>query len=90
MSSAKNLSETWRPLAICPACGRELYLIEVAGTVQCANCGWVCETCCEGGVPLEGEACPIPKEKPPTKTRDEKPSKRDGKKAKAKNNHHVS
>lgn len=82
MPKTNDRPEAWRPLPICPACGRELYLIEVAGTMQCANCGWVCETCCEGGVPLEGEACPVPEKKTPApaKKSDERSSKRNTKK----------
>lgn len=75
MSPANDHPETWYPFPICPACGRKLYLVEVAGTIQCANCGWVCETCCEGGVPLEGEACPVPQTKTPEKKQNEKSSK---------------
>lgn len=72
VANAKNRSEAWGPLPRCPACGRELHLIEVAGTMQCANCGWVYETCCEGGVPLEGDGCPIPESNiPPKKTEQE-------------------
>jgi len=33
---------------VCPVCG--VYLIEIHQKLQCSECRWICETCCEGAL----------------------------------------